>query len=524
MDWLFDPTAWVGLVTLVVLEIVLGVDNLIFIAIVSDKLPPRQRARARLIGLSLALGMRLGLLASISWMASLTQPLFTIAGFGVSGRQIILLCGGLFLIWKATSELHERLEGASGRHSGPSRKVSFWQVVVQIVVLDAVFSLDSVITAVGMVDELGVMMTAVVIAVILMMVASRPLMDFVSAHPTVVILCLGFLLMIGFSLGAEALGFHIPKSYLYAAIAFSIVIEAFNQIALRNRRRLATSGDLRQRAADALLRLMGAQADPNVAEEVAAIATTSAEGKVFAPEERTMMKGVLELADRPVRSVMTPSNKVVWLDIDTPEAEIRRQILQTHHTRYPVCRGSLDNVVGVALARDLVCDLLSKGRIDLAAVDNKPLIVPENMRALDVIDRLRASPVQLALVADEFGTIEGLVTPTDVLEAIVGDLPVMGHDVLDPKEQPDGSWLVDAAIDIRRLSHLLGADLVDGAERYVTLAGYLLWKFGHLPDKGQTITIDNLRFEVVDTDGRRIGTVRITRQEAPAEEAAEAQA
>jgi predicted tellurium resistance membrane protein TerC len=427
MDWLFDPTAWVGLVTLVVLEIVLGVDNLIFIAIITDKLPPARRGRARLIGLSLALGMRLALLASISWIVTLTRPLFTVAGFGVSGRQLILLLGGLFLIWKATTELHERLEGASEQRSGPSRQVSFWQVVAQIVVLDAVFSLDSVITAVGMVDELGVMMTAVVIAVILMMVASRPLMDFVSAHPTVVILCLGFLLMIGFSLGAEGLGFHIPKSYLYAAIAFSILIEIFNQIALRNRRRKVTSGDLRQRTADAVLRLLGArEVEPATPEDVAAIAAGSAE-KIFAPEERQMIAGVLDLANRDVRSVMTPSEKIAWLDRDEPESELRRRILQATHTRYPVARGGLGNLTGVALTQELLCGLLNDGRLSLAGREREPLIVPKNTSVLDVVQRLRDSPVQMALVKGDSGQVEGIVTPMDVLEAIVGDLPEEGQ-------------------------------------------------------------------------------------------------
>jgi predicted tellurium resistance membrane protein TerC len=435
MDWLTDPTAWVGLATLVVLEIVLGVDNLIFIAIVADKLPPHQRNRARLIGLSLALLMRLALLASITWIVTLTRPLFTIAGFGVSGRQLILLGGGLFLIWKATSELHERLEGASERRSDGGPQANFWQTIVQIVVLDAVFSLDSVITAVGMVNELGVMMTAVIVAVIIMMVASRPLMDFVSAHPTVVILCLGFLLMIGFSLGAEGLGFHIPKSYLYAAIAFSVLIEVFNQISLRNRRRRATTGDLRQRTADAVLRLLGAKAtQPASPEEVAAIAS-SAPATVFAPEERKMVAGVLDLANREVRSVMTPAEKIVWLDRDEPESELRRRILAATHTRYPVVRGGLDRLTGVALTQELLCGLLNNGRLSLAGREREPLFVPRNMNVLDLVERLRESPVQMALVKGDSGQVEGIVTPMDVLEAIVGDLPEEGQ-ARRPQEQP----------------------------------------------------------------------------------------
>jgi predicted tellurium resistance membrane protein TerC len=252
MDWIADPNAWVGLVTLVVLEIVLGIDNLVFIAILADKLPPHQRNRARIIGLSLALIMRLALLASISWIVTLREPLIAVMGLSFSGRDLIMLVGGLFLLAKGTMELHERLEGAHGPKNTRVAHAIFWQVIVQIVVLDAVFSLDSVITAVGMVQHLPVMMIAVIIAIAVMMLASRPLMDFVNKHPTVVILCLGFLMMIGFSLVVEGFGFHIPKGYLYAAIGFSVLIEAANQMARKNREKLVTTNDLRERTAGAV--------------------------------------------------------------------------------------------------------------------------------------------------------------------------------------------------------------------------------------------------------------------------------
>jgi predicted tellurium resistance membrane protein TerC len=420
MDWLSDPTAWIGLTTLVALELVLGIDNLIFIAILTDKLPEKQRQRARLIGLSLALGMRLALLASISWIATLTRPLFTVAGFGVSGRQLIMLLGGAFLLWKATQELHERLEGASERGSDERRPASFWQIVA----LDAVFSLDSVITAVGMVDELGVMITAVIVAVILMMVASRPLMDFVSAHPTVVILCLGFLLMIGFSLTAEGFGFHIPKGYLYAAIAFSLLIEAFNQIAQRNRRRFASAGNRRQRAADAVLRLLGGKPlEPDTVDQVAAIAMSAEAAEVFAPQERAMIEEVLDLAVRPVRSVMTPAQEVAWLDAEAPHEVLRRRILETARSRYPVARGGLDHLVGVAMTRDLMCGLLNTGRITLDGAVHEPLLVREDLDVLGMVERLRGAPVQMAIVTDAAGAVVGIATPTDVLETILGERP-----------------------------------------------------------------------------------------------------
>ena len=293
-DWMSDPTAWLGLATLVILEIVLGIDNLVFIAILADKLPPHQRNRARMIGLTLAMVMRLGLLASIAWVVTLTQPLFTVLGAEISGRDLILILGGLFLLFKGTMELHERVEGGAGHDAGQkTQHAVFWQVILQIVVLDAVFSLDSVITAVGMVQDLSIMMIAVVVAMAVMMLASRPLMGFVARHPTVVILCLGLLLMIGFSLVAEGLGFHVPKGYLYAAIGFSILIELFNQLARRNRARGAHALSRRQRTAQAVLRLLraGRAGQPTQqADEVAALVDGAGDEPAFAPEESSMIE------------------------------------------------------------------------------------------------------------------------------------------------------------------------------------------------------------------------------------------
>ena len=231
MEWIADPTIWLGLTTLVILEIVLGIDNLIFIAILADKLPPSERDRARVVGLVLALLMRLALLASISWLVTLTAPLFTVFEHPFSGRDLILFAGGLFLLFKGTMELHERLEGGDEHQGGSKLYAGFWPVVAQIVVLDAVFSLDSVITAVGMVDHLAIMMIAVVIAVLCMLLAADPLANFIDNNPTVVMLALGFLLMIGTVLIAEGFGAHVPKGYIYTAMAFSAGVEGLNMLA-----------------------------------------------------------------------------------------------------------------------------------------------------------------------------------------------------------------------------------------------------------------------------------------------------
>jgi len=227
MEWMTDPQAWIALLTLTVLEIVLGIDNIIFISILVGKLPEKQQPKARRLGLFLAMFLRIGLLASIAWMAKLTAPLFTVLGQGISGRDLILLTGGVFLLFKATREIHDRLEGEE--EGANARAVaSFTAVIIQILLLDIVFSLDSVITAVGMADHLPVMIAAVVIAVGVMMFAAGPISNFVSRHPTIKMLALSFLLLIGMSLIAEGLGRHIPKGYIYFAMAFSVFVEMLN--------------------------------------------------------------------------------------------------------------------------------------------------------------------------------------------------------------------------------------------------------------------------------------------------------
>jgi predicted tellurium resistance membrane protein TerC len=242
MEWLTDPQIWIAFVTLTALELVLGIDNVIFIAILVGKLPAAQQPRARTIGLALAMLMRIALLFSLSWIAGLTAPLFTVVGKAISGRDLILLIGGLFLLGKSTREIHLKLEGDEGQAS-TRVKAAFGAVLVQIVLLDIVFSLDSVITAVGMTDKLGVMSAAVVVAVVCMMLFAGAIGRFVERHPTVKMLALSFLLLIGVTLIAEGLGQHISKGYIYFAMAFSVFVEMLN---LRLRRPRAAPIRLRE--------------------------------------------------------------------------------------------------------------------------------------------------------------------------------------------------------------------------------------------------------------------------------------
>jgi predicted tellurium resistance membrane protein TerC len=247
-DWIADPNAWVALATLTALEVVLGVDNIIFISILVGRLPPDRRDLARRLGLSLAMGSRILLLLSLAWIMRLTEPMFSVFGHGVSGRDFILIGGGLFLLWKSVHEIHASLEGENELAAGDSAaavaaRVSFSGVLVQIAVIDIVFSLDSVITAVGLVDEVTVMVVAIVAAVAVMMFAAKPIGNFVDAHPTIKMLALAFLVLVGVTLIGEGFGTHVPKGYIYFAMAFSFGVEMIN---IRLRKRLSAPVQLRK--------------------------------------------------------------------------------------------------------------------------------------------------------------------------------------------------------------------------------------------------------------------------------------
>jgi predicted tellurium resistance membrane protein TerC len=242
-----DPVVWVALATLIAMEIVLGIDNLIFISIVTNRLPEAQRPLARRIGIGLALILRLALLGTIAIIVKLTAPVFTILGNELSWRDMILIGGGLFLVWKATKEIHHRVDPSSGQDmfdGGPGGAVamSFGAALVQIIILDLVFSLDSIITAVGMTPHMPVMVIAVVVTVIVMLIAATPLANFINNNPTVVMLALGFLMVIGVTLIAEGFGAHVPKGYIYAAMAFSVLVEALNMLSRRADRRRVANG------------------------------------------------------------------------------------------------------------------------------------------------------------------------------------------------------------------------------------------------------------------------------------------
>lgn len=509
MEWLFDPAAWISLVTLTILEIVLGIDNLVFIAILADKLPKSQQNKARITGLGLAMFVRLVMLCALSWMVTLTRPIFTIYSHPFSGRDIILFIGGAFLLFKATSELHERLEGVSHMESNQKKVVpGFWVVVAQIIVLDVVFSLDSVVTAVGIASHLPVMMAAIVVSVIIMMWMQKPITDFVNNHKTVVILCLSFLLMIGVSLITESIGFEIPKGYLYAAIGFSVLIEFFNQIGQYRMKKHMAKIPLRDRTANAILFLLGGKTE--VLELPPEAKSVIEDRSAFGEKERDMVSGVLTLGERTIRSIMTPRNDIVWVDMSEDAKTLQEQLRNISHSYYPVCEEKLDNFKGIARAQALIDDLHLHGRIQSDSIHDA-VVIPESVGVLQAIDLFKSERGQMGLVVDEYGSIEGLVTPIDVLEAIAGEFPDE-NEALKVKKISDCVWEIDGSTDLYSIEHTLETDgLVDNHQEYSTLNGLILDRLGTVPVVGQAFEYDGFLFEVVEMDGRRIETVKITR-------------
>jgi CBS domain containing-hemolysin-like protein len=341
-----------------------------------------------------------------------------------------------------------------------------------------------------------------------MLLASKSLTRFVNNHPTVVVLCLSFLLMIGLSLIAEGFGFHIPKGYLYAAIGFSILIELFNQIARRNFLKSQSNRPMRERTAEAIQRLMGGKRQhQNEDEPVGDVLPAS---EAFAEEERHMITGVLTLASRSLRTIMTPRTEISWVDCEKSPAEIRNQLLDTPHSLFPICRHSLDDVIGVVRAKDLLVALENGENIVAFAEKTPPIVVPETMDVINLLAVLRKAKGRLVVVSNEFGVIQGLVTPLDVLEAIAGEFP-------DEDETPDviadgESWIAKGGTDLHLLQQVLDVNnLVNADDDFASLAGLLLSKSGQMPVAGEVIEMASLHFEILEVTDYRIERVRITR-------------
>ena len=401
------------------------------------------------------------------------------------------------------------------QRAGNAAYAMFWPIVAQIVVLDAVFSLDAVITAVGMVEHLSVMMIAVMFSIGLMMIASKPLTKFVNGHPTVIMLCLGFLMMIGFSLTAEGLGFHIPKGYLYAAIGFSILIELFNQLA-RSRRKKSLQGlrPMRERTAHAVLRLLGGQklgAD-EVGEEIADMLEGDEPEQVFHRRERVMISGVLQLAERPIRSVMTPRAQIDHLDLADAPQEIRTALMHSSYSRLPLIReGRVDEPLGFVHKKELLKEILAGNQPNLEAMARKAINLLDSFTILNALEQMRKESTHIAFVVNEFGDFVGLLTMTDILESIAGELPdaseIEGPNIVPQQE----GFLVSGALNLSQVSEHIGFQ-AKATENYQTLAGLVMSLLDRLPIIGDTLSWQGWSMTVMEVEERRVTRVLLRKE------------
>ncbi|QEY24357.1 TerC family protein [Neisseria animalis] len=511
-SWLADPHTWIGFATLLILEVVLGIDNLVFVAILANKVKPSLRDKARIVGLGLAVIIRIIMLGFMAHIMTLTQPLFQLGSMSVSGKDLIMFAGGIFLLYKATTELHERLEGHNQFAVADNQKkhAPFWGVVMQILILDAVFSIDSVITAVAMVDHIVVAMAAVAVAMAVMITASKPLTEFVDKHPTVVMLCLGFLLMIGFSLIAEAFHFHIPKGYLYAAIGFSILIEVFNQVSQKNSRKNDyISSSWRKRTAENVLGMMG------IRESVLAKAGDKAEDDAhFEENEKSMIRSVLTLAERPIMGVMIPRRDIERLDISQSREEQHAQLQNTPYSRLLVVgKAGVDEPLGYVNKKDLLVQLLGGGEMNIQTALRQPLVLPDSTTALNAIELFRQSSADYALVVDEFGAVLGMVTMKDLFETIAGEFPEEFEREEEPvvQENADNSLTVDGALEYVELVPQLNLPAQEEDADFHTVAGLIMEELQSIPDVGDFADYHGWRFEVVEKQGQRIERVKISK-------------
>jgi len=515
MAWLFDPTIWVGLLALVALEVVLGIDHLIFTDALADKLPAKQRERARAIGLLCGLIVRLALLAVIVWVMQRNEPFLHLGSFDFSGRDLVLLAGGLFLLFKAIQQLLERVDGDasdSTRQMGGLSQAGFGLVVLQMALLQAVFSVDAVFIAVATVDQPLIMVVAMIAATALLLVAPKTLTPFVRSHPSSIVLVLGFLLILGFALILDGFGFAVPKGYLYAALGFVVAIGFVNQLRLRQASVAKPVLSFRERTAVAVLKLINKK-DPS--QESVTEPEPSREDSSTASyevEERNMVSGVLTLAERSVHSLMTPRTAIAWINLDDDVETLKKQLEEEPHSFFPVCRGTLDEVIGIGRAKRMVADILTHGRIRQKRL-REPIIVHDTISIPRLLETLKQSRGQLVLVADEFGTLQGLITPIDIFEAIAGQFPDE-DEALDIVPDGENRWRMDGATDLHQLEQVLETDgLVNEDDDYTTLAGYLLNHFGQLPAVGDVCEYNanqaNYVFKVTRLEGRRIAMVNV---------------
>ncbi|NIH16813.1 MAG: hypothetical protein G8D24_02000 [Buchnera aphidicola (Periphyllus lyropictus)] len=514
MTFTLDPSAWTGLLALIVIEIVLGIDNLIFLTVLVKKLNPKQRKKARIIGLILSLFIRISFLIFISWSTSLTNPIYSNQYITLSIREIVLLIGGIFLSLISLIELNENLYNKNIKKKKNNKYSNFWIIIFQIVILDTIFSLDSIVTAIGIVNNLFVMILAVIISIMVMLFISKSLQKIVDKYKTIIVLCLSFLLMIGVSLICESLGFYISKTYLYVAIIFSICIELFNQISKYNFSLYQCKRPIRIRVLETILKIIKKdKKNKKIFKKMHNFNHDNYDSKEyinFKKEEKYMIYNLINLAIRPIKSIMTPRMEISWINIKESHKKIKKQLLDTPHSLFPICKGNLDKIIGVVRAKELFSIIENKKKILDCLSRNTPIFISEKLNPIKLLKILKKSKGNMVIVLNKFNIVQGLITPLDFLKAIAGDFP-------DADETPDitkekNGWLVKGHTNLHYIQQVLNTkNLIDNNNVHASIAGLLIEKKGNIPVSGDIINISSFNFHIIKVKNYKIDLVRITK-------------
>lgn len=514
MEGLLNPAIWLGFLALVVIELVLAVGHVAYALKLSESLAPQVRARAQALGLSAALLIRLVLLVGMVWLTQFDTPFVTIGAFGLSLKDAMLMVGGFYLLFRAILAIYERTEAAFVGSPEERPLIRPSVAVLQIGLLSIGFTVDMTTVAIGLVESLAVMVGAAVVASLLSLLLQARLIRWVSAYPAVTLLCYGFLLILGFSMVMRGFGVVLAADLLLLVLVFFVLVAWFLHGAYPRAAVAQSRLPIRERTVQAVARLLGKD-HASITGMGLTPPTESTVDRSFEVQERNMVSGVLTLAERSVHSIMTPRTEISWVNLDDDPETIKMQLEIEPHSYFPVCRGSLDEVVGIGRAKRMVADILTHGQIRQKRL-REPIIIHDTITISRLLDTLRRAKGQLVLVADEFGTLQGLVTPIDVFEAIAGEFP-------DEDETPDiisdgeNRWRMDGATDLHQLEQVLDTNgFVDEDDDYTTLAGYLLNHFGQLPKLGDICELKRpaaiLTFEVVRIEGRRIALVNVAKQ------------
>nr|BET44345.1 MAG: TerC family protein [Candidatus Aschnera chinzeii] len=511
MYWINDPTMWAGLFTLIILEIILGIDNLLFITIFVEKLPMPLNNKARITGLFCALVMRIVLLFSFTFIISFTTPIISFAKYNFSARDLLIFFGGCFLLFKASSELNERLRDKEDKINRKSKTAKFWSVVIQIIILDAIFSLDSVITAIGIIDNIHLMIIAIVISIALMIIASKGLIIFVNNHPNIIIICLVFLFMIGIVMITDSLGYEISKSYLYISLGVAIFIEICNELYSLNQSNLFKKKFFYNNNAKYILQILNYER--TISNHIYSNSNFNCSTiDIMNLQDYQIVLLLLQFTQRTVNSIMIPINYADSIAMYSSKQQLLSLLKSTNHTNLVIVGDSLSNIpIGIVNIREIIKQYLNKKKIDLYKIIKQPLIFFEKLSLFDALQQFANTNISFAFVIDQLGVIKGILTLSDIINTITTNVVISSKkfDLRYHVKHYNNSMLVNSMMRIEDLKLYIPIT-IDKIRSYETIGGLLMSRLQKIPVVGDYIIIDNWIFEVFEATTIKLKKILIT--------------